>query len=285
MSITDIGICRATRFSHGEIDCALCHDLYEPGINGTLKHDSATMIPGAFGWGAIDPKVIVLGFSKGANQSAQMAKYLSNGRSAEDFLGIPFAGTVMRERLTRLLRAVGLLGPAESVSDRLGAEEKVIHWGSVVRCGVGVLRPSAPHKPSSSMPLILEAMSGNSALEGTFRRCIERHIGALKGPKIVVMLNNSRRYVQLCFAALRTHYPALEWKRSTTQERALGLWLTERTVFCSFTLRTHHRHSLAPNSKNLSLTKESTQRLCGQMNSFQTLPCGTISMLVHFVEM
>jgi hypothetical protein len=143
-------------------------------------------------WGAIDPKYMVLGFSKGANQ-AEIA--LSAPHDSVAYRGF-------RPTLTAALRVLGLLGPNETVDEHISKEEPDWAFGSVVRCTIEKLNRETGKFEKSGDVIAQSARRG--ARSDWIGQCLTQHLGVLPTRlETVVMLSNDDAYVEACFAAVR----------------------------------------------------------------------------------
>ena len=120
--------------NHGRIDCTLCYNsCSEIEFDLTRRTEGAWRITAnPLAWGATEPEVIVLGFSKGPTQAGALA----NTPHDE----IAYKGS--RGNVGKILRHVGLL-PQATVEELKVAVNRLIsdpsgrfHFGSLIRCTV-----------------------------------------------------------------------------------------------------------------------------------------------------
>jgi hypothetical protein len=108
---------------HGPISCLSCFPKGSvPGC--TLEANGWRVDNNPGYWGAANPEVLVLGFSKGANQ-----------RSVRPFDEIAFNNA--RANLAEILGALGLIEPLADIDACFTAAEPKLGFASVVRCGLG----------------------------------------------------------------------------------------------------------------------------------------------------
>src|SRR4051812_38683676 len=104
--------------AHGRVDCADCF----PSVTnwgGAYERDGWRLERNPCAWGSDDPIVLVLGFSKGVNQTRDLIEADGRGYNA-----VPFRS--MRNNLTAILRRLSLLAPHDDVDRHINAEEKDI---------------------------------------------------------------------------------------------------------------------------------------------------------------
>jgi hypothetical protein len=173
---------------HGPISCLSCFD---PGSTpGCTVKRAAWRIDNNPGyWGAAAPEVLVLGFSKGANQ-----------RSVADFDQIAFANA--RENLAEILRALGLLDAAVDIDRCFTANGTKLGFASVIRCGLGL--EVEPSKYATSGKVVRAAIAADSEVRDLFDRCTDRFLRTLP-PSVstVVFLGLDGPYVEALYERIR----------------------------------------------------------------------------------
>lgn len=183
---------------HGWIGCSRCYTtesgnrLLGAGSPPTWKLERPN---GA--WGAVEPLVVVLGFSRGTRQSRP-----------RPFDEIAFAG--MRESLSRILRALQLLKDSDHVDRRICSTERDFHFGSLFRCSVAMwdARKSAYAKSGNN---ILEKFLASEETRKVAHNCTEQHLSAMpERTRLVVLLGNSEDYVEGCRSLFQRLYPDLQ---------------------------------------------------------------------------
>jgi hypothetical protein len=128
--------------SHGKIDCTLCFST----ANETVTAGAWRFRNDPGHWGSADPRVLVLGFSKGATQV--------NAYDHKNFEDVAFAGA--RPRLKRMLLTFGLVHEDEDIEQKFRSVEKDFAFASLVRCSVARWN-SRTQKAVTSGPVILNA--------------------------------------------------------------------------------------------------------------------------------
>jgi hypothetical protein len=148
--------------------------------------------PGA--WGASEPSVLVLGFSKGFTQASAALD--------RDFEAVPFKG--MRPRLTLALRRIGLLGQHESVDDKLLCSEKKFAFGSLVRCSLSRMNSKTGVR-SCTGDIMPKAFV--EPVKDTVKRCVETYLSNLPASlKLVTMLGTGNAYIAGCRNVIHSIY-------------------------------------------------------------------------------
>ncbi len=182
---------------HGWIGCGKCFKAPE-----VMRHIGVGVSP-AFrieqpngAWGARDPLVVILGFSRGSRQDPS--------RSFDD---VAFAG--MRNQLTQIMRALGLLGDGDHVDNRIRAGESDIHFGSLFRCSVAMWDKKKQDYAKSGNG-ILEKFLASKETREVAEACTGQFLGALPGrTKLVMLMGNSPDYVEQCMRLLQRLHPAI----------------------------------------------------------------------------
>jgi len=142
-------------------------------------------------WGAQNPKILVVGITKGNTQSNAMAH--------SDFDEIAYKG--FRPRLTAVLHSVGLARDVNNISDLIRKEESTYAWGSVVRCSLtGFDRKKVKQYPddpySSESGVVLPAFS-HKEMSVVISNCFSKYLGSLPSRvELVVMLGNANKYLE-----------------------------------------------------------------------------------------
>lgn len=170
---------------HGRIVCTRCFPSGARWGESVLERDGWRLENNPIAVGARDPRVLVLGFSKGENQC----------KPSLPFDCIAFAG--MRDRLTNVLRTLGILSASERVDDRLVASETEFGFGSLVRCSVSK-RDAATGRSAKSGDIIQASASSAAALD-LVGACADQVLGTLPPRlRLVVMLSNDDAYIEAC---------------------------------------------------------------------------------------
>ena len=107
-------------YIHGPIDCRACFS----GSDRTLVFGDWRLHNNPGYYGCADPAILVLGFSKGANQN----KVAEEG----DFDKVAFAKA--RHRLKRVLEVLNVMPTDRSIDALMTAREKQFGVASLVRC-------------------------------------------------------------------------------------------------------------------------------------------------------
>lgn len=170
---------------HGPLGCRRCVPVSgrdwdfcnSDGSRWRLEHS-----PAAFGGST--PGVLVLGFSKGVNQSKP-------GLAFDD---IAFKG--MRKQLADILRSLKLL--ARPIDGCISAKEERFAFGSLVRCSVSQW-DSKTGDYTKSGNSILQKFAKGDATGRVARNCVDQFLRELpERTKLVVMLGNEARYIEFC---------------------------------------------------------------------------------------
>jgi hypothetical protein len=133
-------------------------------------------------YGSATPKVLVLGFSKGANQNRDAA--------AGDFDKVAFAGA--RHRLRTVLTALGLMPSDRSIDHLMTAREPDFGVASLVRCSFGKMKNGVCKTSGDVIPSAFT----NSDTLGIIRRCASTYLERLPASvQVVVLLGTADPYI------------------------------------------------------------------------------------------
>ena len=140
-------------------------------------------------WGTMDPRVLVLGMSKGNTQSEAMSESWENG----DYDDVPYKG--FRPRLLEVLQAVGLMPGVESLDSRIKETEQSYGWASIMRCSLTGLKPDGSYGASSAQ--VIPAMK-RPEVNDWLSKCVASHLGRLsRRTRLVVLLSNDDNYMRV----------------------------------------------------------------------------------------
>jgi len=165
-------------YIHGPLQCRLCFS----GTEKTLVLGDWRLRNNPGYYGSSDPEILILGFSKGANQN----KAATEG----DFDRVAFAGA--RHRLRTVLETLNIMPSDRSIDDLMTAREKKFGVASLVRCSLckmkdGVCKTSGDVIPSAF---------ANTPTLAIIRRCATTFLGKLPSRvRLVVLLGTSDSYI------------------------------------------------------------------------------------------
>lgn len=173
--------------SHGRISCNRCFEN-KTSICARGKW-RVVNDPGA--WGSKNPRILVLGFSKGATQA--------DAYQHKPFDRVAFAGS--RHRLAQLLEHLGLMPNAKEIDGLMTEQEQDFAFGSLVRCSLSHWDASKETYLTSG-PLIKRSFIDRDSVP-VVRNCVERFLTDLPPRlRLVIMLGNDSGYVKLCMAEI-----------------------------------------------------------------------------------
>jgi hypothetical protein len=188
---------KGVNMKHGPITCRVCWDnatddqTFCDGKRSKIVND-----PGY--WGASDPQILILGMSKGNTQSDAMAHSYASGKYDE----VPFKG--FRDRLLRVLNAIGLMSGVNNLGSRMTAEETCYGWASIMRCSLTGKKSDGSYGASSAQ--VIAAMK-RSETNKWLTSCVRTHIGNLtRRTRLVVLLSNDNKYMEVINKAVRQVY-------------------------------------------------------------------------------
>jgi hypothetical protein len=168
-----------TRYQHGPAGCRQCF----AGSPSELRLGEWRLVNNPGYYGSSRPEILVLGFSKGANQN----------RAAEegDFDRIAFANA--RDRLQQVLQVLGVMPKDRGIDSLMTATESQFGVASLVRCSFSKLKDGAWKTSGDVIP---SAFKDPDTLK-IVRTCASQYLGSLPvSVKLVVLLGTDDRYIE-----------------------------------------------------------------------------------------
>lgn len=187
---------------HGHIGCRVCFTAAGDSCEFLNLDGSKWRIeqPNA-AWGSQNPEVLVLGFSRGGNQSKP---------------GIPFdeiAFKGMRPQLAKILKALNLL-KNEEIDSKIHSAEKHFAFGSLIRCSVSQWDEKT-RAYSKSGGAILQKFAKGNASRRIAENCSSQFLGNIPpSTKLVVLLGNQTKYIQFCHELAQKARGEAKWVNS-----------------------------------------------------------------------
>lgn len=174
---------------HGWQSCRACH---HPGQDLRVEGEWHLRANPGY-WGASAPKVLVLGFSKGANQIA--------AAMAGAFDGVAFAG--MRPRLQQVLDTLGLDLGDQSIDEALSASSRMLGAASLIRCGLSLERNGKLETSGTIMPKAASAPFTRHVMQS----CVAQHLDPLPNSvETVVLLGSTDAYLKGVKALMQSQF-------------------------------------------------------------------------------
>lgn len=179
---------------HGPIACMSCFaEDFTAGC--TLAADGWRVDNNPGYWGASAPEVLVLGFSKGANQSRAMP-----------FDNVAFNNA--RSNLREILAALRIVDSDIDIDACFTAGEKKLGFASLVRCGLG--KETSPGKYVTSGDVVRNAVASSGPVRRFFDNCTMRFLGSIpESVRIVVLLGLDRPYVEAVYERMKELHPSI----------------------------------------------------------------------------
>lgn len=195
-------------YVHGPLECHLCFD----GADRTLALGDWRLHNNPGYWGNPSPRVLILGFSKGANQN--------RAADSGEFDGIAFAG--MRPRLQAVLQALGLMPDDRGIDHLMTARETEFGFASLVRCSLcrmkgGLCRTSGDVIPSAFT---------NPDTLAIIRRCAGTYLQRLpESVRLVVLLGTADAYIARTRSIVSERHADLSVVNDVAFRAGGALWL------------------------------------------------------------
>ena len=199
--------------NHGWIGCTRC---YEAGASPRLIGDDprpSWRIEGPNGaWGASEPLVVVLGFSRGARQSKPLP-----------FDDRPFHG--MRGALTKIMQSLGLLSESDHIGKHINANERDFHFASLFRCSISMFDPRKNEYSKSGGGILVRFLEAAETRE-VAHNCTEQFLKGLPPrTRLVLLLGNSDKYVKGCRSLVQRLYPDVRPLNSVAYGNGQVTWV------------------------------------------------------------
>ena len=186
---------------HGPVECRRCWQVLGTRTEYVSKDSRFKLVNDPAAWGSREPRVLVLGMTKGNTQSNAMSTCISEG----DFDKVAYAK--FRDRLTAVLHAVGLAEGTNSVDLLIAAKETYFGWGSVIRCSLTGW-DAKYNKYSGESGKVLPAFD-HLEMKSVVRNCFSQFLSILpERTKLVVLLGNSDGYLKKMRRIAGEFYPA-----------------------------------------------------------------------------
>jgi hypothetical protein len=166
-------------YSHGSTECRAC---FTNG-NRTIALGDWWLHNNLGYYGASTPEILVLGFSKGANQN----------KAAEEVNFDKVAFAKARSRLQQVLETLGVMPRDRSIDSLMTARERQFGVASLVRCSFYKMKE---RKCKTSGDIIPSAFS-NSQTRSIIERCASTFLGLPHNSvRLVVLLGTSDTYIE-----------------------------------------------------------------------------------------
>ena len=205
------------------IECTACRDLlisedFDGGFDRWGQGEPIRLVNNPAVWGADQPQISLLGFSKGETQNKAMREVKAGTLPLES---VPFKG--MRKRLGWMLEALGIRSPVKSVDGLFGIDEHEIRSSSVIRCSISAR--IAPDKYSYKLSDILAAdtASGGKVKE-VISRCVRLHAAPASAGQTFVMLGLDKDLIEWSRNAFAAVLGPIQKVTETTYRTATTSW-------------------------------------------------------------
>jgi hypothetical protein len=185
-------------YRHGPQSCRLCFDnaalpWHSPAARTFVASGERWQLrPNPGYWGATNPRILVLGFSKGPTQNKIIDDYLDR-RSSIRFEDIPFRG--IRRNLRSVLLTLGLISERTSIDSLFMSTESVFGFSSLVRCSVAYFQRGKGEYIGADGNILQVTISHRPGFVTT---CIKRHLVDVlpSSVALVIVLGAGVRYVE-----------------------------------------------------------------------------------------
>lgn len=177
-------------FDHGWQRCRVCH---VPGQDVRVEGEWHLRANPGY-WGSSSPRVLVLGFSKGANQIA--------AAESGAFDSVAFAR--MRGRLQQVLETLEIDLEGQTIDLALSAHGRALGAASLIRCGLSMMKDGKLTTSGTIMP----KAATSPFTRGVMAMCVSCHLHGLPGSvATVVLLGTTDAYITGVKVLLRDQFP------------------------------------------------------------------------------
>lgn len=182
---------------HGRINCSKCFNTECEWDKNNIEAEGYMLENNPCAWGSSNPQILILGFSKGYNQTRNILESNLND--------IPFRK--MRNRLDSALKRVGVLKEFESVNQKINESETEFAFGSLIRCSISKFNPKK-NKYEKTGNNILSSTFKNKFAGQIAHNCIEKYLTDLpEKTKLIILLGNDDKYMEYLEELLTKFYP------------------------------------------------------------------------------
>ena len=177
-------------YIYGPVSCRLCFHSAEQTL--ALRDWRLRNNPGYYG--SSDPEILILVFSKGANQN--------RASDQGNFDEIAFAGA--RQRLKTVLETLKIMPSDRSIDDLMTGYEKQFGVASLVRCGLGKMKDGMCKTSGDVIPSAFT----NAPTLSVIQRCARAFLKKLpERIKLVVLLGTGDNYISKTQSLFSELYP------------------------------------------------------------------------------
>ncbi len=183
---------------HDKIKCSECFNGEVIWGNSVFEENGWRLENNPCAWGSQNPIVLILGFSKGTNQT--------NKLPSTPFDDVPFKG--MRNFLSKILQKLRLMSDFDDVDNKINSGEQDFAFGSLIRCSISKYS-DVKGKYLKSGDIINSSATDPNA-QRIISNCMNKFLTGLPDRlKLIIMLSNDDGYVDACYNSFRTVYPNL----------------------------------------------------------------------------
>ncbi len=176
-------------FTHGPLQCRDCFS----GNEHTLVMGDWRLQNNPGYYGSADPSILILGFSKGANQNKEA--------TLGTFDKVAFSGA--RHRLQAVLETLNIMPSDRSIHALMTAAEKDFGIASLVRCSFGKMR-NGVYKTSGD---VIPSSFTNPQTFQIIQRCTKKYLNELPSRvKLVILLGTSDSYIKKTKSMMSKNY-------------------------------------------------------------------------------
>lgn len=185
---------------HGRIACAFCFPGGTADWGVSVMEDSGWRLTNnPMAWGGQNPRVLVLGFSKGGTQN--------DGILNRPHADVAFRGG--RHAVASILSTLGLMPSVRSIDELIADRDGDIAFGSLVRCSVSKFDSRTSRWVMSGADIMASCLS-EGGVGHVISNCTHRHLARLPPRlKLVILFGNNADYVDGCFRAIAGVRPGL----------------------------------------------------------------------------
>ena len=193
---------------HGPITCNECKSFMSHiGTNtyGVYSCDVLSTTGGELvlennplSFGASNPDVLILGFSKGGNQNNKLetSQACTNTKILDDKKFRTIAFHTHQPKIEIILKEIGLISEHETFAELLDPIESLFQFGSVIKCSLYIPDPDPKLKPKHDYSR-KKIMNASTDAKKIMNNCINKHHSDIKDHALIIHFGTDKDYLEI----------------------------------------------------------------------------------------